>query len=526
MKSKKIVTVCCALVFTFFGLVYSQSVNLPLDHWAYDFLERMKTKGALNNSITGTKPFTRKKAAEYVRIIDSYAKNHKEDFSKLDISMLERLKGEFYIELKNSGCKVDKKEFEPHFYKWITGDRSVFADIVLGGHFFYDDKNSGNGDFVKRAFYGGILRGNIGSMGFYADARIFGESGDFYIQHYKASMGYPQSVSKDGKEKTWDMADAYLTFGIKGIRIEWGRQNIKWGRSADSPLFLSGNAPSFDMLKISAPVSRKALFTYIHGELRSDYSHKWIAAHRLEILPLNGISVAVNEAVVYGNRSAEIAYLNPIIPYLTAEHTLGDRDNLCMGVDFEITRFKSVRLYGEFFIDDLFSPFDLFDNYWGNKLAFQAGVSVIDPLNLADSEITMEYTKIDPFVYTHHDSVNVYKSYTYGLGHYLKPNSDMILIEAKHRFSIFFQSGFSFRQLRHGKGDIDTPHSEEDGESKNFLSGVVENSKQAELELKFQLKRDVYFSMKLRKCRTENLDNIQGNDISWNEFVISSSVNW
>ncbi|MCD6117589.1 hypothetical protein J7K93_11275 [bacterium] len=526
MKRRISTFIAGALIFTITDIVYSQSVNLPLDHYAYCYFDRMNIKGALSGRIMGTKPFSRDKAAEYVKIIDSYVKAHKGDFSKLDLSILERLKGEFHDKLKNSKCEIDKKEYEPHFYGWKGKGSSFYADVVLGGSLFLNNKNDENGDFIKRAFYGAVIRGNVGELGIYSDARIFGETGNFYTQHYKASMGYPQSVSKDKREKTWDSAEAYLTYNLKGIRIEWGRQNIKWGYSEDSPLFLSGNTPSFDMLKIAVPISRRALFTYIHGELRSDYSHKWIAAHRLEILPLRGISIGINEAVVYGKRQAETAYLNPVIPYLIAEHTLGDRDNLCMGLDLKAVIAKSFKFYGELFIDDLFSPFDIFQNYWGNKLAVQAGVSVIDPLHLTDSKFTAEYTKIDPFVYTHHDSVNVFKNYTYGLGHYLRPNSDMILIKAKHRFSIFFQSAISLRQLRHGKGSIDTPHSEQDGESKNFLSGVVEKFKEAEFELKFQPRRDVYFSVKFIKCRTENIDNIKGSNISWDELVISSYVNW
>ena len=320
--------------------------------------------------------------------------------------------------------------------------------------------------------------------------------------------------------------DTDLTFSIKGILVQFGRQNIKWGNSLFSPLFLSDNAPSFDMLKIYVPFSRKVNFTYIHGELRSDYSHKWIAAHRIEFLPFDKFSIGFNESVVYGKRGIESAYLNPLIPYLIAEHTLGDRDNVCMGIDFKILPIRNVKIYGELFIDDLFSPFDLFENYWGNKLAFQTGLSLEDPFKINNSRFTAEYTRIDPFVYTHEDTVNIYENYTYGLGHFLRPNSDMINVEFIKRFSLFMQSKISFMHIRHGRGEINISHTEEDGELKNFLKGTLEITDKKEISFNFQPKRDVYINFVLRNMSVVNPENIQGKKFSWNEFTLNTSFNW
>jgi hypothetical protein len=54
----------------FLSIAWSQSVNLPLGHWAYAFLERMETKGVIKQLRDGSRPFSRDKVAEFVKEID------------------------------------------------------------------------------------------------------------------------------------------------------------------------------------------------------------------------------------------------------------------------------------------------------------------------------------------------------------------------------------------------------------------------------------------------------------------------
>jgi hypothetical protein len=89
-------------------------------------------------------------------------------------------------------------------------------------------------------------------------------------------------------------------------------------------------------------------------------------------------SIGIQDAVVYANRVMEPAYFNPVLPVLVSQHSLGDRDNVEFGVDAAYERIRSVKLYGEFFLDDFTSPWGIFSNEWGNKLAFTAGALWID----------------------------------------------------------------------------------------------------------------------------------------------------
>ncbi len=513
--------------FFYFSTLQAQSVNLPLDHWAYQFLERMETRGILAKMRNGSRPFTRVKIARWLQKIDTYTKHHPEVLSKVEKDMFERLKGEFWDELKDRGISIKKNEREPHFYSWQNKSGFIHLDVVGGGNITLRNRKAQKEERrIISPYYGGIIRGSLRGVGFYSDSRIFAEWGSRkYAQHYQASKGYPQNVSHDSSMATWDTSDSYFTLNWRGFHFEVGRDNVRWGPSFSGGLMISGLAPSFDLIKITGEVGT-ATFTWFHGALRSDYPHKWISAHRVEMSLAKGVDLGLGEVVIYGNRGMEMAYVNPLIPYLIAEHTLGDRDNVALGFDFDINRIRNLRLYSEFFIDDLFAPWEVFSKFWGNKLAFTIGGYWVNPLTLRDSGIRWEYTRIEPYVYTHHDSVNVYEHYNSGLGHFLEPNSDGLFLRAEHRFSLALSTTLTFSSIRHGIGNRRTPHREDEGLEKHFLAGVVEHQKHFGAEMEWEIIRDVRFRVKITRVWLKNWKNIYENDRNWNELMLTFRMNW
>src|SRR3990172_1256651 len=57
-----------AIVFyTFFaGWIHAQSVYVPLNFWAYDFIDRLETKGLITGALNNTKPYTRAEMVQYL----------------------------------------------------------------------------------------------------------------------------------------------------------------------------------------------------------------------------------------------------------------------------------------------------------------------------------------------------------------------------------------------------------------------------------------------------------------------------
>jgi hypothetical protein len=509
------------------AVLFAQSLNVPLDHWAYGFIDRMEAKGLVSDVKNGTRPFSRKRIASLVTQIEASLKGRPEILSKIEIQYFERLKGELWDELQDSGISVSPSEREPHLYTW-RGDAGLFhLDALAGGSTTFRSSSAAEVERrVYQPYYGAAARGRFWGIGFYSDNRIYSEWGNGkYFQNYDASLGYPRNAEKDSSLATWDMSDSYLVFGIRGFQIEYGRDNVRWGPSPSGGLMFSGLAPSMDMLKIGFDIG-PAAFTWFHGQLRGHGRQRWVSAHRVEFMPARGISIGIQDAVVYANRGLEPAYLNPVLPFLVSQHSLGDRDNVEFGVDAAFERIRSVKLYGEFFLDDFTSPWGIFSNAWGNKLAFTAGGVWADPVRIRNANLRAEYTRIEPFVYTHYIPSDVYENYNIGLGSDLQPNSDRLFLQWDQWISLSLRGGACFSSTRHGRGDRRTAHTPEDGETKHFLGGTVETSDRIGIRLEYEPVRDLLFRCEAANIRVRNRGLAAGIESSWTELIIKASWNW
>ena len=107
---------------------------------------------------------------------------------------------------------------------------------------------------------------------------------------------------------------------------------------------LSSENPLFELFKLKFKFNRFQ-FTSFHGSLHSDVGTKYLAGHRLELMLCPKLYLSGSEAVVYGDRNVEFAYLNPIMPYHVAEHHLGDKDNNTMAFDVTAFPIKNHKLY-------------------------------------------------------------------------------------------------------------------------------------------------------------------------------------
>ena len=252
---------------------------------------------------------------------------------------------------------------------------------------------------------------------------------------------------------------------------------------------------------------------------------RYIAGHRLDFALNSWLHLGIYETVVYGGRGAELGYLNPLVPYHIMEHQLGDRDNNMLGFDWNAFISPGVRFYGEVFVDD-FSFDKSLGTYWGNKLAYLAGLHWAQPFCLKTVELFASFTRVDPFVFTHHDTLNIYSHYGASIGSRLGPNAE------RWRLGFAWQPlrdarwQFFYDYSRKGAGDIFTPHRPEDGESKGYLQGVLEKTHNFRLSLRHQIKRDIFAGFEITARDRKNANRIAGEN-RWERFArFFVNVNW
>lgn len=513
------------IIFTFITQSITQSLYLDLDHWAYDFIERMELKGAFEKFDAGIKPYTRGEVANILCQIDRHLAEHPSALSNSEIGLLEQLKGEFHQELPDRTVRINPRYYERHLMTWREKKNSAWLDFDFNQKL--DVKKGDQFDPAKRiseTTLGGILRGHFSqSMVFTVDVRNTIQRGtDIRHENFDPSQGSPIVIS--GENVYSDRAIAYFVWKLPWFWLQFGRDRVKWGPSYHGGLTISKNNPLFDMIKIQTRFKRFN-FIYFHGLLSSQFSRKYLVAHRLELRAASWLYLAGGETLIYGNRGLELQYLNPIMPYHVAEHHLGDKDNNMISFDLSAYPVKNLKTYFELLIDD----FTLSENwlrYFGNKFGFTIGSFWVEPFGLNDVDFRVEYTRVEPYVYTHYDSVNMYINYDKIIGYWAGPNSDDWFVEANYQISKDIRFRLTWERIRKGKGDVYAFHTPAEGNRKIFLDGVVERKHLFGFQIRDQLFRDVFLSLNGYLIQTKNADRISGVNTFDQQYTFEFSLNY
>lgn len=317
----------------------------------------------------------------------------------------------------------------------------------------------------------GVLEGNYrGVAGFYVGAfngqQFGGDTRVLQADPELASLYYigRQEIPKGN----FDRATASLRVANKTFSAEIAHARLTMGASFGDGLLLTDNPDHFSFVRLGLD-TRAVQYHFVHAALGDrSYSvagddgegillgpERYMALHRVTVNPWRWLQLGFTEAVVYGQRGPELAYLNPINPIKPAEHALWDRDNTLFALDAVVRPIPGVEAYGTFLADDLDVGL-LGQNSFNNKWAVQAGIGAA----LGPALGWIEYTRIEPFVYTHRflldgSFYNSYQHNGFGLGHPLGPNADQVEAGLRVWLPMRVRGTAKLRYVRRGENYTD-----------------------------------------------------------------------
>jgi len=217
--------------------------------------------------------------------------------------------------------------------------------------------------------------------------------------------------------------------------IEIANSPFSWGWSSGRSPILAADAIPFNRISLYKNIGSLQL-EYFHGSLLSTSirnihlsnikEEKYIAGHRAQIKFNKNFHASLSELVVYGNRSPEIGYLNPISFFWAKEHNLGDLDNILIAFDLGYRIKPGTIVYSTLVIDEL-SWQDIMSDWWGNKYSYQIGLFLTSS-NLSIPDLRVEYNVTRPWTYTHPDFSYAHRDKS--LGSSYGPSSKAIRIES------------------------------------------------------------------------------------------------
>jgi hypothetical protein len=530
-------------------------------------LERWETQGYIANVYDHTKPYSRIEVAGYLsEIFESYQKNTGK-FSKYDRQYLKYCASEFSEELEIMNIPLPDYSENNHFrkisqtkplsYLWpkflYANNRDLLsfhhkeffisADIILQTYRHEFLSKTDTISSINRRSNGFLFRGSLGKLvGFYFSLTDNKASKDpsFKKTEVIEESGWPFLQFREDLSAEFDENVVYLTLKYKYFYLLFGRDYNQWGAGHNGNLMLSTNAPIYDQIKLVIQYWRfklthiTAWMQYIdpqsRGSIKSlDHIPAYWSGNRLEFYFGKGVQLGLAESVVYGNRSLQIGYLNPLAFFKSVEHYYGDRDNGTLSIDLAWRIFPGLKIYGEWFLDELKTN-KLGTNWFGNKFGYQAGAFLVDPLKIHGTDVLVEYTKIRPYVYSHslHD-YNKYKHYDTIHGHYIGPNSDDWYVRIRYYPYRRLLIQGDFEKYRHGRnlieqdinvgGDSDLPFRYgQDSEEAPFLAGERISRTVIGGEVRYEILRQIYFNLKYHQIKSDvlNWNSLISFQISWN----------
>jgi hypothetical protein len=511
----------------------AQVENVPASNQVYEFIDRLGVRGILPAASTTMVPMSRGSVAGL--LLEAAARRG--DMSSAEAAYLDKFMREFAHDLAAAGDTTgfaagaggglagegpDGREpaglfncspagdflsdKEKYLYYYTDSSVSLYLEFLGSLEYRRGDGDTYDGAEASMETHGFRARGTIKNrLGYYAQV----SNGTLWGDH-EFALDDPRLRSNfkfnENNSPYFDFAEAYLRADLSWFNLEFGREFLKLGTGYSDRLILTDNAPALDMLKLDAHFGA-VRYQFIHGSVLMEpawtgglpeddplrYVNKYVAFHRLEVSAFGVMNAAFSEGVVYDRTAPEWAYLNPLIFLKSAEHSLQDRDNTMLALDLELFPFGGYKLFGGLFVDDVdFSK--LGTDWWGNQFGWQGGAYAADVAGIRDVDLHVEYTRIDPFVYTNRLTGNAYTNGEFGLGHRIGPNSDEWLVRVIARPAASLRGSVGFRNGRHGAnvvedgvlvfnagGDILAGHREEDGDTADFLGGVLATTRSLEL---------------------------------------------
>ncbi len=542
--------------------IHPQTTYVPLNHWVYDYLERLEIKHIFQGVLNATKPLSRREIAQYLakahQRFDQLTKIEEDQLDFLTIEFKEELAGliEHSTPYQTRIHQIRNHKYvrkvlpkivyqnDRNFLSWREDQFQAFFDPILYRHRTYANPDSL--DDTERVFQssnGMRIWGNLGDyLGFFIDIRDSRErgGGPYKTGNYTLPrLGFVRATSPDFFDH--DETSAYLKFGFKNFQLIYGKFSNYWGNSHTSSLILSDYATSYDQFKLEF-IFKKFKFTSLYAQLIDYEEHdqdilqpkKYFAAHRLELLPWRWLGLGLSETVVFKGRSFEPAYLNPVMFFRSAEHYLGSPDNMMMGLDFKCTALKNLKFYGELLIDDITTT-KLGTDWYGNKLGYSVGAWWIDPFGIQNADVRIEYTRIRPYVYSHENSLS-YKHYDSPLGHRIGPNSDDLYVGINYHLSKYAKLTLFSEFWRHGAnranknvgGEINQPHQFGDDLTVNFLAGTLERRNSYGFNFSYELLEGLYFQAGYEFSEAKNVIIQKENrgDNKGHDFSFSLGINY
>lgn len=482
----------------------AQVSTVPSYHPVYEWLFQQRIKGYLPYYDYESLPHTRAQILEYLNELDGFdldriSKRTKKSFLLefdpvvLTYSTREKPQSLFDQDFKSSIDRLTSwiwSDREKHLYAWTGEPGYLVIDHGFGRRtmFVKDGQDNRKAPYILNQHWRsyGTLNDRIGYHLEYIRAVTVGDDWIFdYDGFYSFNWKHREGINPNRYHY-----EGYVTYTQGLVEASIGRGNLKEGIGRSENMMFSRSSIPLDWIRLKVGEQRLR-YTFIHAKstwrprlstLDTDPSieiknspQRWVAYHELTVQPFPFFSFSGYEMINYSNRGAELAYLNLVNRYAFGEWELQDQDNGWFGATITIRPVKGVELATELSMDDLGEKSDIYSkkkypatSRFGRRYSFHWA----SPWS---SVFWGEYTRLDPFLYSHPYDLNAHTDKGVALGSQIGPNADRMEYGAE-----LWVKGRTFLRMSYSQNRQGLNGYDEDG-NLVFLAGANPNEGRDEL---------------------------------------------
>lgn len=428
----------------------AQGVIEPVHKPVYDFIDRMNEKGIVKVTPV-LKPYTRNDIINYLTEVEEQIAA----LSGVEREELRWFKSEYITD------NIFTDDFEEGIFNSKNRFRFYYYRDSLFGFYFTPalsyEAEFKKGNTAKTLSWGVNTFGHIDKIGFRFDFSENSLSADNLIANDNYTDDQGRIIaSRKGNKIEFSRTNGSFLYQNSFLTAGAVKENIHFGSGQRSRLILSDKAPSFPSLYLKLDPVDWFQFYFMHGWLNSSIvdssriyttdfdgrkrfveKEKYFVLHAVQLNPWSNFSFTLGETIIYSDRNIYFGYFIPFLFYRSVDHafTYGSGDSGNNGSFFGDISYRPVsglKVYGSIFIDELALSKLLKGETDRNQFGYTigaAGTGLIDNLSLS-----LEYTKILPWVYSNWIPSQTYTNSNFLMGHYIGQNADQVFIAADYRF--------------------------------------------------------------------------------------------
>jgi len=506
--------------------IFPQTQLIETTNSVYVFLKRMHVSSNLDTYDDVVLPFSRKRIADYLTVLENKKKFLKPSDQKLldkyllQFPTLEKVS--FLSSLINETNFIPPKmlfgQKENHLYVYQDSLIIFQLDGILSlRNYLANNYHNLNGSSSILS-YGGSFNLNYKDwLGIHGASWNGPQYGDREIA--KIDQQTAQSFSFNStKIRYVDGTKGYISFQNDLGSLVFGRERILWGTGAVHKIGLDKTPQLFDFIKLNLSY-KKFQYDFLHGWLvekpyrilvdsiggtKNEKISKYIAINRIGFSPTENLTFGVTQTVIYSNRPMEAAYLNPFLLWESAQRSMNDLDNSFLTLDFRYRATDGILVNSSLLMDDL-NFNNLFNGKWStrsNGTAIQIGAELIPSLISEKLFLQFDYLQIRPFTFSH-PSVQSSLSYTnngFLLGPNYQPNSAIFTTRLSYYFNEDITAQIKYEYYLHGEnilnsigetidnvgGDVFTPANFYTPYERYFLAGNLTKVNELQIILNWE----------------------------------------